>query len=140
VSRRILIVDDNEELGKIMGDILRLSGFTVSHSPDIRGAKELIAARGEPDLLILDYWLTEGTTVEFAISLKSTSPDTKIIMMSGEADEEEVRRIRKLVKDGVAIAYIAKPFSNADIEEVILALEDPDARGRPPAQPPPPGR
>ncbi len=140
MSRRILIVDDNEEFGELMGDLLRLDGFSASHSPDLRQAKKLIALSGEPDFVILDYWLKEGTTEEFAVSLKSSSPDTKIIMMSGEVEEEEVRLIQKLVKEGVAIAYIAKPFSKEDFRKVIRALEDPDARGHPPAQPPPPER
>lgn len=140
MSRRILIVDDNEEFGELMGDLLMLDGFIASHSPDLHQAKELIAVCGEPAFLILDYWLKEGTTEEFAVSLKSSSPNTKIIMMSGEVEAEEVRRIQKLVKEGVAIAYIAKPFSDADFTKVIRVLEDPDAQGRPPAQPPPPER
>jgi len=140
VSRKILIVDDNEEFGELLGDLLTLDGFSASHSPDLRHAKELIELHGEPDFLILDYWLKAGTTEDFAVSLKFSSPDTKIIMMSGEVEEEKVRRIQKLITEGVAIAYIAKPFSDEDFRKVIRALEDPDARGHPPAQPPPPER
>ena len=140
MPKRILIVDDNEEFGELMGDILKLSGFAASHSPDLRHAREHMAACGEPDCLILDYWLGEGTTEEFAVSLKFVSPATKIIMMSGEVEEEGVSRIQKLVKEGIAIAYLCKPFSDLDFTKVIHALEDPDEQVRPPAQPPPPER
>lgn len=140
MSKRVLIVDDNEEFGELLADLLSLDGFKAFHSPDLHQTRELIAVYGEPDFLILDYWLKDGTTEDFALSLKSSSPDTKIIIMSGEVEEEEVCRIQELVKEGVAFAYIAKPFDDADFTKVILALEDPDALERPPSQPPRPGR
>ena len=140
MSKKILIVDDNKEFGELMTDLLNLSGFSASHSLNLHQAKKLIAACGQPDFLLLDYYLKEGTTEEFAISLKSASPDAKIIMISGEVEDEGLQTIQNLVKEGIALDYIAKPFGETDFDRVILALEDRDAPEHHPAPPPPPGR
>jgi DNA-binding response OmpR family regulator len=138
VRKRILIVDDNESFGELLRDLLNVRGYTASHSPDLNHARELMEVGGKPHFLVLDYRLKEGTTAEFAVSLKSLLPDAKIIMVSGEV--QEVQKIQKLVKEGIASAYIAKPFGEKDLTKVIRALEDLDARDHHPAGPPPHGR
>jgi DNA-binding response OmpR family regulator len=138
VRKRILIVDDNESFGELLRDLLNIRGYAASYSPDLNQARELMEVSGKPHFLVLDYRLKECTTGEFAVSLKSLLPDAKIIMVSGEV--EEVHKLQKLVKEGIASAYIAKPFGEEDLTKVILALEDLDARDHHPAGPPPHGR
>jgi len=138
VRKRILIVDDNESFGELLRDLLNVRGYAASHSPDLNQARELIEVGGKPHFVVLDYRLKEGTTCEFAVSLKSLLPDAKIIMASGEV--EEVHELQKLVKERIASAYIAKPFGEEDLAKVIRALEDLDARDHHPAGQPPHGR
>ena len=138
MRKRILIVDDNESFGEMMRDLLNVRGFTASHAPDLDQAKKLIEVSRKPHFLVLDFCLKEGTTEEFAVSLKSLLPDAKLIMVSGEV--QQVKKIQNLIKEGIASAYIAKPFGETDLTTVIRALEDPDARAHHPAPPPPLGR
>lgn len=79
---RILIIDDEEPIRKILTLIFEREGYTVSEACD--GEKGVIAAKKHsPDLIITDLLMPEKEGLETIQEIRKFSPDVKIIAISG---------------------------------------------------------
>ena len=105
MSKRILIVEDEESIADLERDYLELSGFQVEVAND--GETGLNKAlKGEFDLIILDLMLPGVDGFEICREVRSQK-NTPIIMVSAKKDD--IDKIRGL---GIgADDYITKPFS-----------------------------
>ncbi|MDR7419036.1 MAG: response regulator transcription factor [Armatimonadota bacterium] len=107
---RILVVDDEPQLLKLVTSLLTAAGFTVVTAQDGETALE-IAATQNPDLVLLDIMLPgalDGLGVARRLREFSTVP---IIMLTAKAREiDEVAGF-----DAGADDYITKPFSAATL-------------------------
>lgn len=80
MSERVLIVDDNEDVRRILALRLSMAGFEVSDAPDGRAA--LVALRGgQWDLVLLDLVMPELDGFELLRELRgdATSPPVVVI-------------------------------------------------------------
>src|SRR5690348_2794081 len=59
-GRRILIVEDSDQLGEIMAAILRMNGHTVRRVETLKEAKDAIEEE-KPEVLLLDLSLPDST-------------------------------------------------------------------------------
>ena len=105
---KILIVEDEEKISRIVKSYLDREGFTASVAPTGQKALELIK-RGY-DLIILDLMLPdmEGETLCSAIRQSSDLP---IIILTAKGTENE--RVRGLGLG--ADDYVVKPFSPREL-------------------------
>lgn len=112
----ILLVEDNEELGKLIRDFIRMNGYTILW---VKSAEEgLESLRGEDfKLLLLDVMLPgqDGFT---ALSQIRKKYDLPVLMMSARADDDS----QILGMETGADDYIAKPFSVQVLLSKIRAL------------------
>ena len=84
VSRRVLVVDDNEAFLTTFSDVLRNLGHDVRAATD--GATGLeIAREWIPEVVLLDVYLPAKTGFELARELRQSFPPSnmRLIMMSG---------------------------------------------------------
>ena len=106
---RILSVEDDPMMQKLLQTALVAAGFECRLSTDGRGA--LAAALSEkPDLILLDVNLPDMTGIEICRALKA-EPKTRhipVLMLTGEA-REVVTRVEGL--DVGAEDYMFKPIS-----------------------------
>jgi DNA-binding response OmpR family regulator len=122
--RRLLLVDDDHALVRILAAALAEEGFAVETAANgLDGLRRFEA--GAPDLVILDVLLPEldGLEVCRRIRRKSAVP---IILLTSRA--EEVDRVTGL--DTGADDYVTKPFSTRELCARIRAI---DRRLQPPA-------
>ena len=112
----VLIVDDDPEIGALLGDYLAKHGYRVSLARDGREMSKLIA-RANIDLIVLDVMLPGEDGISLCRQLRETS-EVPIIMLS--AAGEEVDRVLGL--EVGAGDYIAKPFSPRELLARIKAL------------------
>ena len=106
---KVLVVEDDASLGKIVVVALRDRGFDVALASGGRAA--LDAARAdEPDVVILDLGLPDIDGVEVCHQLRRWT-STPIIVLS--ADGAEDRKIDAL--DAGADDYVTKPFSMPEL-------------------------
>lgn len=102
----ILIIDDEEQIQKLLAITLRINNYSVSHAAT---AKEglIMAANHPPDLVILDLGLPDkdGITVLQELRRWYTKP---VIVLSVQDSEEII--IRAL--DYGANDYLTKPWRN----------------------------
>lgn len=112
---KILIVDDEKDLGYLLGAILRLKGHEVMSVFD--GYQAIEEVRNTCyDLILMDIRLPGINGVEAFIQIKEIDPMVKVVMMTGFAVEGLVE---ESLRQG-AYACIHKPF---DLEKVIKVIE-----------------
>lgn len=120
-ARKILIVDDESSLRKVLGDLLRLRGY--SPDPVATGTEAVAAARaGTYDAAIVDIGLGEEEMngLDVIKEIKSCSPHTQCIVLTGMPSKELSDEADRLG----AYAYLRKPFDVAELlQTVAKALE-----------------
>ncbi len=108
-STKVLVIDDNEEIRKIVRAGLERHGCTVTEAENGRdGFKQLSSAL--PDLLITDLVMPEQEGLETIQKVRKTFPNLKIIAMSGGGPMDTDDLLHVANKLG-ANATLAKPFS-----------------------------
>lgn len=79
--KRILIVDDNQDILSFMQAALEKAGYEVQTAPE--GAKALaLQAKRRADLLITDIFMPGQDGIETLQECKTRFPQTRIIVMS----------------------------------------------------------
>jgi len=117
MAKKILILDDNEDILEMMKVALEDEGHDVeclTDTDDIYKSVQTI----NPDLVIVDYILEGINGGEFCHQIKS-HPETShipVIMVSGHQ-----RVLESLGSTYGADVFIAKPFS---LEEIVNAVSD----------------
>ncbi len=102
---KVLIVDDEERMTRVIADYLRIKGYDTAEAADGEEALRQFAAF-KPDLVLLDVMMPkmDGWEVCSRIRQQSSVP---IIMLTARGEEEDELKGFSLGVD----EYIAKPFS-----------------------------
>jgi two-component system response regulator ChvI len=125
--KRLLLVEDDAALARILGAALSEEGFSVTlAATGAEGLRRFEAA--PPDLAILDVLLPEMDGLELCRRLRRRYT-TPIVLLTSRA--EEVDRVTGL--DLGADDYITKPFSTRELCARIRAIERRLVRGGPAA-------
>ena len=107
-SETILIVEDNHEVRKVTGRILRMQGYRVLEASNPNTAFSTCNEReGLIHLMITDVVMPEMNGPELAKRLSSSYPEMKVIYMSGYI--ENVISRQGILEKGME--YIQKPFT-----------------------------
>ncbi len=113
---RILVVDDEPKIRKIVTSYLKQEGFDVSEAEDGPAAVEM-AERFEPDVIILDVMLPGFDGIE-ALRQIRTKSDVYVIMLTARSEETD-----KLIGLSVgADDYVTKPFSARELVARVKAV------------------
>jgi two-component system alkaline phosphatase synthesis response regulator PhoP len=114
--QRILIVDDEPKIVRLVRDYLERAGFGVSVAGD--GEEALMRARTEhPDLIVLDLALPSLDGLDVTRRLRQTS-NVPIIMLTARDDETD----RILGLELGADDYVTKPFSPRELVARVRAV------------------
>jgi DNA-binding response OmpR family regulator len=126
MAKKILVVDDEPHIAKLVASRLKANGYEVITAGD--GKEGLDKARAEkPDLILLDIAMPRMTGEEALQKLKEDK-DTKsipVIMITGKSGAED---IVQCIAQGGALDYIVKPFMAADFIKKINAALDPNKK------------
>jgi DNA-binding response OmpR family regulator len=110
----ILVVDDEPEIRSLLADVLIDRGYRIDTAADGAAALQSVAA-SHPDLVLLDVDLPRLRGVAALTAILGLSPTTKVIMISGKADETEARRALA----AGAFDYICKPFDLEYLDQAV---------------------
>jgi CheY-like chemotaxis protein len=113
---RVLIVDDDPDVASVLNDAV--TGFGHRTAVVLSGALALRAAREfVPHVVLLDIRMPGVDGHTLLEHLKRSPQPPAIIIVSGNADEEEARQ---LLQRG-AFDYVTKPVSLNYLEQAIAA-------------------
>lgn len=77
----ILIIDDEEQLRKLLGRIISLEGFKVTEASNFKTAEEMVE-RQETDVILCDVKLPDGNGVDFVKKIKKANPAIEVILLT----------------------------------------------------------
>ena len=125
-DRRLLIVDDQEDIAALLGALLSERGYEVAIARHGREALALAAQFG-PDAVMLDVMMPEmdGWKVLAALRRRSGTAPLPVIMMSAAVDPRHPGLARER-----GAAYLEKPFRLAQAVsalDAVLPAEHSDA-------------
>jgi len=116
MKKRILIVEDDHALARVLADNLRFAGFEVEHVDD--GAEVVSRLRAmAPDLVLLDVMLP-GKDGFGLLGLIRQGGRTPVIMLS--ARDQQVDKLKGLELG--ADDYVTKPFDFEELQARIRAV------------------
>lgn len=105
----VLVVDDDSEIRKLLGEYLERSGFRVSLATDGREMRRMLEDR-RPDIVVLDVMLPGEDGFALCRDLRARS-GTPVIMLTARIDEMD----RIVGLEIGADDYLAKPFSPREL-------------------------
>ena len=116
MSRKVLIVEDEEKLARLLVDYLQQSGFVTLVVAD--GAEVVALVRQQsPDLILLDIMLPGKDGLEICREIRTFS-SVPIIMITARIEEID----RLLGLELGADDYICKPFSPREVVARVKAV------------------
>jgi two-component system KDP operon response regulator KdpE len=113
-KKRILIVDDEPQIGKIFGLKLKLAGYDVLTTTGGAEAIELVRTQ-KLDIMLLDVLMPEITGLDVLEKVREFSP-IPIILLTARPD------IFEMAKRIGANDYISKPINPDHLIEKIQAV------------------
>lgn len=105
---RILVVDDDPDLQKLVMTLLQRAGFAPISALNATEAADTLKQRPLPDLVVLDLMLPEISGIDFLKQIRSREEfaDLPVVILSALADPKQIR-------EGLAAGadrYLTKPY------------------------------
>ncbi|MBQ4271889.1 MAG: response regulator transcription factor [Clostridiales bacterium] len=105
-NEQLLIIEDDNELGKGLTSALKNDGKTVFCVSTLKDASDqLLVFR--PDLILMDVNLPDGNGLDFLKEVKKSHPEIPVIMLTANDTDSDIVRGLELGADD----YMTKPFS-----------------------------
>ena len=114
-GHRLLVVDDDETIGKLLRDLLEANGYEVDVSSDCQSAAQALRGR-EYEVVLTDLMLPDGDGLEVlrAARARPYDPEVLVITAFGTIDSA-VEAVR-----GGAFDYLTKPIAT---QKLLLTVE-----------------
>lgn len=108
MSKKVLVVDDEPKLVKLIESRLRANGYTVLTAANGEEGLEM-ARRHLPDLILLDIVMPKMDGKETLLALKDddTTRAIPVIMLTAKSGSDDVV---ECLSEGGAADYIVKPY------------------------------
>lgn len=116
IEKYILVIEDEEQIRILIKDMLESAGFRVILSSNAAEGVEIFRMQQHViDLVLLDYYLPDGTGLEVFNVLKEIDDNCRILITSGFELDEDIQS----ALDAGAIGFLSKPFNREQIVSFI---------------------
>jgi DNA-binding response OmpR family regulator len=118
--KKILLIEDNQDVRENIADLLELANYNVATSKNgILGIKK--ARQFEPDIIICDIMMPEldGYGVLDLLSKDVKTACIPFIFMSAKSESSDIRMGMNMGADD----YLTKPFEDVELFDAIKAKE-----------------
>lgn len=113
-NKKVLIVDDEPSLRKLMARLISLEGYTVVEADSLTIGKKMLQKEA-PDVVLLDVFLPDGNGVEVVSEWNKLLPEGKIILLTAHGNIQDGV---SAIKNG-AYDYLVKGDDNIRIIPMI---------------------
>ncbi len=116
--KEIWIIDDDEEMARAIGSMLKLLDCKSTAFLNARSAVQFLMTGREPELMIVDINMPEVSGLDFVEYLRRRTEwkDLPIIMLSSETTDTVVDEALRLGAD----AYVTKPVTIEELEKAMI--------------------
>ncbi|RWX72843.1 MAG: hypothetical protein Metus_0817 [Candidatus Methanosuratincola subterraneus] len=122
-KKRILVVDDDEDIRETLKSLLTKKGYIVDTAND--GATAIRLSESTPyNLALLDVVLPDMEGTQLLVKLKPTTPRMRKIMVTGHASLDNAIRAVNMGADGYLIKPVSPPELLRMIEDQLRRQED----------------
>lgn len=121
--RRVLVVDDDPQIRKVVGTGLEQGGFEVWTASTAEQASEMLDSRGVPSLALIDIGLPETSGVELAQSIKAFS-DVPIVMLTAVSDAKTIVDTLNEFAEDYVTKPVLLPVLVARVRRVLARIQD----------------
>src|SRR5262245_49650965 len=121
MTRKILLIEDNDVTRRLIEFILTDAGFKVESAPRSDKAIEL-AREKHPDLIMMDVMMQPLNGCEVCKALKNDAQtkDIPVVLVSAKGQKKE----QEEGLEAGATAYLVKPFEPEELLATLQALLD----------------
>ena len=113
-NSKILVVDDDEDLRRILTAILRRQGFIVNAVETGREAIEKIAS-GDYKIALIDVRLQDMNGLDVVCEVQKLRPEVTKIVITGYPSEED----KSKAKECGASMYLVKPVRAEELVKIV---------------------
>jgi CheY-like chemotaxis protein len=127
LKRKVLLVDDEDQLRRVMKDLLEREGYTVAEARDGVQALDQVDKFG-PDVIVLDLNLPglDGYGVLSHLRSRPSTADVPVVVLTAKGDEDNEVRVFEMGADD----FLTKPFRaralSARLDVVLQRRKHPD--------------
>ena len=106
MSRKILVVDDENTLREMLNEAFSERGYQVSTAPNVPVAREFLTSNAV-DLIVLDIMMPGESGLDLLEWIRRVQIATPVILLTAVSNEDDKLRAFELGADD----YVVKPFS-----------------------------
>lgn len=118
VGKTVLVVEDQEDLRRVLARVLQLEGYAVLQAEDgLRAVALLESCQGEVDLIVSDLVMPHLGGLELLERARVIAPRAAFLLTSGY--DEQLNREGLSGHEG--LAFLAKPY---DIDVLLLRIRE----------------
>jgi CheY-like chemotaxis protein len=117
-SPKVLVVDDEPEIRKLVTAMLARNGYRVLSADSGENALRLFKSNPDTDLLLTDVVSPGMSGPMIADQISALKPDIKVLFMSGYDGTQVVQRY--VIEKGYSL--LTKPFSMEQLESRVRAV------------------
>jgi response regulator of citrate/malate metabolism len=115
---RILLVEDDRWVAQVNRELVERGGHQVVGVAGTAEAGLALATALQPDLILLDMYLPDGSGLDLLLALRAAGQPTDVILLTAADD---LRTVRQALALG-AVDYIIKPFEQARLQGAIARV------------------
>lgn len=112
---RVLVIEDQAMMRRALEKVITALGCDLVGEADSAAEGRDMAAARQPDLVLLDVHLPDGSGLDVLRHLRVEQPAMRVIMITGDAQQDTVRSAAAAGANG----YVLKPFRLAKVAEEI---------------------
>ena len=119
-KRKILVVDDNQDLVDLLVNVLERDGRFETRTANNGFDAGMMVKEYRPDLIILDVMLPDINGKDVCVRVRNdrSLEAVKIVCVSGEVEADKIEELRRAGAD----EFVPKPFNTDSLVELICKL------------------
>ncbi|MEO0227856.1 MAG: sigma-54 dependent transcriptional regulator [candidate division WOR-3 bacterium] len=115
----ILVIDDDESIRNFLNELFSREGYTVYSAANGNEGWDIFIKR-DPFMILLDQVLPDIRGIELLIKIKSYSPETNVIIITGYGEIKDAVR----AMEAGALTYLLKPLDTTELRILIKRAKE----------------